>query len=1660
MSEYETKADSFVAKGKWKNAAETYIVAAKTFLENNDKEPAKNSILKAIENAEKSGIDDLIIDSVFLMKEVASGQELNDVLSKAIKPLNKLIEESIPKKKFDLIIEYISKKELIYRSLGEDLEETLLEKGGFLHEQAFLLITNKSEEIRKKAIEDIHEAAKIFLEINKKEEKVQGEINALTLLIEEGYLKQGLPFFHELVDYCHKEGMPQKAEEIIQIIINYANEILDGRGSKKLVKTIKETLNETDPGGELLKIGIEKALEINSKQMIVNASKVQSDFAEQLFDKKNYTSAKNFYEKALQLLITINDKENASQLAQKIIEKAYSILDLKGLFNEGLNYLKVIHQMEKINLDFLGDFYIDKAEKMYSREKLELALDDYLNSARAFLSGKIKKKFTSTVEIIYNKAIDLIGKNNKNTAILFVDNITGILENEQAYEQIGKNLSKISIAFVKINSLKEANDYSQKAVENLIKAGNTLEAGNSHKTIGDSLINLGLFDTASYHLIEAAKLFKQAEAVDKIPKTVTPLVNSAKLMLTEGNVAQAQKLIMDASLCAEQKDPLAQMNALMDFVDHALQNNQPQLALDDLKITTSLLETNYPEESKKIVKKILTAGKQLINSKQNYSLAKEYVNHGINTLESLNEFSEASTIILEFGELLLKVNQKELAKELLLQIDKILNNESNPEEFGEKVSVAGRLLIDHSLIDDGIDLLRKSIGAFLSLGIVEPVSKLSFYCSERANVEIKNNEIIQAKHLYIAAMEFSSLVNLETQEQILTAATNSFIDAGDLYIVKEFYDFARNNLEGEKDYLMKLGRLIIYQGAILRDKKELFDEASEFIRNGIHILNQVALLEEAGEAALTQGNAFIEKENFIYGEELIETGAQIFIQINNLERSGDAFLSLAEINIKRQLWEDALRQINLAIKSFQDGNQEKLALALIKSAEIGQKALIQNPVENREFAISCFDIGTEIAKKNNLTEIEIEINMEQGRAFAQIKDYQTSYNTFLQSVNILEEHDESEKSPFIADELSNYALQFISENEIQLGLHIVDLATGIYLRLGKPINASEVYMKACNALLKMNQIGEGVKLVLLASDTLMVAEEYVNAVKILEEITDLLYGMNDYNNASIVTGQIVTVHQKTGNIAEQKNAIYKLVKKADEVIKSGKIIDAEQLWEQASNYSISTNLEFAMEINNHRINSLMSAGMYNSVNNAFKQILEILEQNIEPLVEQGNRVAGIAAELFSKNEFELSKNFILTAIEFFKNAEHYDRATKLCTTMSQSFIQKGDEVNGIELIDNAANIANETKGAHEAAKIYLSSGFVLIEKGYANSGRLSINKAIDIEVQTNNLVGCNELGEMTLQKANELVTGDLAIAMEIYSRASSIFESANSFSKAGEVQGIITSNYLNANKAQEAMDSTEKAIDLFIKGKNIESGALLVKHTIESSRRFFEENEMTKGVLILERNRLLIEKLSRFDLLSSIIGIYFAAARQNLPNRKSAIGVFFLTRAIELAKSSPDSEEIKRAIDISLKLAREIISNKNAISGAKVIEIIQKQDVAKTVLLPIVTETIIESLKLTLDVEWNMIGKITRDAIRFFKATNQSEGISQIISILTKRANADILQNKPQIGFFFVEHALKLIRETENPSLYLQLGSELFEQLLTINPETNFELKYRVRGYC
>lgn len=1661
MSQLMDKAKAFEEKGKWKNAADNYLLIAKELLEVGDTDSAKAPLLKALETAEKGNIESLIIDIVFVFENISTGDERKTIFSKAIKPLDHLIEVASSKKQYQNLIEIIDKKIMVTKILEQCVENALLEKGNYLFTYAFSLITNKKAESRKLGEEYLAQASDLFIEINRFEELVERNIEAFTSLLEAGFVNEGLEVFDNVIDFCKKNDLIHEASIATKKIFLYSHEILSGKGNKKLIKALKETLSETDPGGELIEHGITKAKEMQIPELMVEAASILSDYAELMYEKKKYSSSKIYYDKSLQLAISIESKDTAKTLAEKIIEKAYALVKINDKFEIGLEFFSVVHQIEKVDLDFVGDFYKEKAEYLYSINKTKLALEDYKSSSKAYLFGKLNEKFTEITNIMFKRTLKLVSSAEQEVSLLFIESVLEILEGVQAYEQIGTNLTNITIEFMKVNQIKEVETYSIKAVENLLKAGSVLGAANSHKAFGESLIGLEHFDGASFHLVEAAKLYKNVQKEDEIISTITPLIIAAKNKLGDKNIELAKQLLSDAILCAQQKDSLTEVNIIHDFVDYAVYINQKELALEYLVYATKTLGRSYPEETKRIANKLSSIGKMLVISDHNFSLGRDYLEQGVLALTNISENVEASQILIDNSQLLFDNNQNDLAKELLMQITKILTGDTSPDIFAEKLSLASKILISYNFIEEGIDLLRKAVGAYFSLGMTDPIIELAYYCSENAKTAIRNEEVIFGKHLYIAAMEFSSPVNLEIQDLIISEASNMFLDIGDLYSVKEFHDYAKNNLEGEKDYLAKLGRLIIVQGGSLRDSKEMFDEASEFIRSGIKILNQVGNLDEAGEAALAQGYLFLDKANFIYGEELIETAAQIFLQINDIERSGDAFQALAEVNIRREHWQDAYRQIELANKSYAESkNLEKLAVSSLKTAEIGSQALTHNPEEYRKFALSCFDAAIDLAKHSNLTEIVVDIFMKEARTFATTKDYQTAYNVFLQAVNELEQQDKKTKSPNVADELSNHAIVFIQESEIELGLHLIDLATGIHLRLGKPISASEIYMKSCNALLKLNRVVKGIKLVLLASDTLMVANEFEAAVKILVEIADLLYEMKDYQNASIVTGQIVTVHQKTGNIEEQKKAIHVLVVKAQEVINNGKIMEGEQLWEQVANYSISTSIEFAIEINNLRIANLMNAGMYNSTNNAFKQILPLLESDPEILLEQGDRIASIANELFEKNEFELTKNFIFTAIEYYKKSANQEKAKNLCLNLSESFIQNGDETNGIELIDQAANIANEMQGAHEAAKIYLYSGFILAETGYLNSGKLAIDKAIDIEMQTKNISGCIELGEITIQKAQELAQSDLEKSNEIYTLAIKIFECAESYTKAGKTCSVISANHLNVGKADEAIIFAIKAVDYYLKDKNIDLAVTITKQTIDSARRFMEENELTKAVHILEKARLLVEKISRFDLLSLIINIYLSAASQNLPNRKSAIGIFFLNRSFELAKSSPDPEEIKQIIDLVLKLALDIIRKKNSIAGAKVLEIVTNQEISKQALLPLVSETLIEALKITLDVEWNMIGKISRDALRFYKATNQDENISQMILVLTRRANADIMLNKPQLGFFFLDYAIRLAKEAENIDLLTLIGKETFEQLQILDLEADLEINYRLLGYC
>ncbi|NHJ39687.1 MAG: hypothetical protein FK731_06600, partial [Asgard group archaeon] len=161
MSELLNKAAAFEEKEKWKNAADTYYKAAEEFIITAKPNEAKDSFLKALANAEKAEYYQMMVDSIFSYIKLASEEEKKEILPKAFAPIDILMAEIVAKKKYDEILEYISKKELAARITNQNYEETLIEKGKYLHEYAWDLIANKKIEERKKAFDFLSKASEV-----------------------------------------------------------------------------------------------------------------------------------------------------------------------------------------------------------------------------------------------------------------------------------------------------------------------------------------------------------------------------------------------------------------------------------------------------------------------------------------------------------------------------------------------------------------------------------------------------------------------------------------------------------------------------------------------------------------------------------------------------------------------------------------------------------------------------------------------------------------------------------------------------------------------------------------------------------------------------------------------------------------------------------------------------------------------------------------------------------------------------------------------------------------------------------------------------------------------------------------------------------------------------------------------------------------------------------------------------------------------------------------------------------------------------------------------------------------------------------------------------------------------------------------------------------
>ena len=128
MSQLLDKARAFEEKGKWKNAADNYLLVAKNLLEVGDKESAKAPLLKALETAQKAEIDSLIVDIILVFESLTIGEERKAIFSKALNPLNQLIEVANSKKKYEDLFALLDKKILVSKILEQGIENALLEK--------------------------------------------------------------------------------------------------------------------------------------------------------------------------------------------------------------------------------------------------------------------------------------------------------------------------------------------------------------------------------------------------------------------------------------------------------------------------------------------------------------------------------------------------------------------------------------------------------------------------------------------------------------------------------------------------------------------------------------------------------------------------------------------------------------------------------------------------------------------------------------------------------------------------------------------------------------------------------------------------------------------------------------------------------------------------------------------------------------------------------------------------------------------------------------------------------------------------------------------------------------------------------------------------------------------------------------------------------------------------------------------------------------------------------------------------------------------------------------------------------------------------------------------------------------------------------------------
>ena len=389
MSQLIEKAKTLEEKGKAKNAASVYYEAGQNFLSTGAQEEAITAFKKAFDNAQEENLAEFIVDIAKALCTVETKNEVaKQVIEQSLKPLDELIAMAKEKKKFDELIAFSKQKIAFLEAIEHDSTEAKKALGVAYQLVAKENIINKKPEERAKAQEYLSKASELFMEINDVDTKLSGEIEITTVLLNAGFVTEALEIFNSLVDFCSKDAIyNEHALQLCDVLISQGEAILLGSGPKKLLKSIKENLSQSDPGAAFFEKIITKALELGSNEKIIAIADIFSEYASAMFQKKKYDISHNSFEKALQLHINISSKETAIKQADMIIKKALELLDMKGKFEAGLEFYSIINLTEAVDKQYLGDRLIEKAEELQKRGLLKQTLDELLITAKLYLDA-------------------------------------------------------------------------------------------------------------------------------------------------------------------------------------------------------------------------------------------------------------------------------------------------------------------------------------------------------------------------------------------------------------------------------------------------------------------------------------------------------------------------------------------------------------------------------------------------------------------------------------------------------------------------------------------------------------------------------------------------------------------------------------------------------------------------------------------------------------------------------------------------------------------------------------------------------------------------------------------------------------------------------------------------------------------------------------------------------------------------------------------------------------------------------------------------------------------------------------------------------------------------------------------------------------------------